>query len=93
MPEVERLRAGHRQRNLSSCDRRIRTVLAVALTVVAIALLARGSANGVALLIIAAAVAATAASARCPLYRLYGFSTLTGGSAGCCSGPEGTCRR
>lgn len=82
--------------NMSARDRRVRVVLAAGLAIVSVVLLLAGSADGLALLVVAAVAATTAATGRCPLYALNGFSTRSrddGGSGGCCSGLDGSCNR
>jgi hypothetical protein len=60
--------------NESTADRVVRVVLAVA--AVAGALLAgAGSVPGIALLVVAGVLLATAATGFCPLYRVFGIST------------------
>lgn len=62
------------RRNTSSTDRVIRLVGAAALVALAL-VLGVGSVPGVALLVLAAVLVATAAAGFCPLYRLLGIST------------------
>ena len=61
-------------RNMSSTDRVVRLVGAVALVAVAL-LVGMGSLLGIVLLVVAVVLAGTSAVGFCPLYRLLGLST------------------
>lgn len=67
-------------RNMSSTDRVVRLVGAVALLAVAL-LVGLGSLLGIVLLVVAAVLAGTSAVGFCPLYRLLGLSTRPAGRA------------
>ena len=62
------------ERNEAGIDRVVRGVAAVAAAVVALAV-GPTSGVGIALVVVAVVMAATAATGFCPLYRLFGIST------------------
>jgi hypothetical protein len=62
------------QRNEGGADRVVRTVIGVAAAVAAFVVGPTGGA-GVALLVVAGVMLATAATGFCPLYRVFGLST------------------
>lgn len=80
------------RRNLSRADRFIRA--AVAITLATLATLTVDGSDRVVLLALATLIALTALTARCPLYALYGFSSVGGlhrESSRCLIDVDGAC--